>query len=102
MRGREKGKLGGPKWKREKVGSGIWVRIPLGHQTALLHARTNETKRFPSRIHPPTSDKDVWLSGFSVGHRWQCSKRWRRRWRALDARRQRLGVSFAFFPIESL
>ena len=50
---REKGKLGVTKGKREKTP----VRFELEfHLATRPRARTNETKRFPGRSHPPTSD----------------------------------------------
>jgi hypothetical protein len=50
---REKGKLGGAKGKREKTPVSFELEF---HLATRPRARTNETKRFPGRSHPPTSD----------------------------------------------
>ena len=50
---REKGKLGGSKGKRENSLPSFELEF---HLASIPRARTNETKRFPGRSHPPTSD----------------------------------------------
>ena len=50
---REKGKLSGPKGKRENSLPRFGLEF---HLATRPRARTNETKRFPGRSHPPTSD----------------------------------------------
>ena len=51
---RGKGKLGGPKWKRENSRPAFELEF---HLATIPRARTNETKRFPGRSPPlPTSD----------------------------------------------
>jgi hypothetical protein len=55
----EKGKLGGTKGKRERPRTGFELEF---HLATRPRARTNETKRFPGRSHPPTSD-DKYIHG---------------------------------------
>ena len=55
---REKGKLGVTKGGREKTPVSFELEF---HLATRPRARTNETKRFPGRSHPPTSDGKSWL-----------------------------------------
>ena len=48
----EKGKLGGLKGEREKVGGHFVYRIPLGNQSTRTHTRTHERNDFPVGLHP--------------------------------------------------
>ena len=65
---REKGKFGGPKRKRKKVGKDFWDRTPLGNQTARKHARTKETKRNEtiSRLDSPPNLRLNQSDGFNA------------------------------------
>ena len=58
----EKGKFGGPKEKRKKVGGKILLRIPLDNQTARMHARTKRNETISRLDSSPTSDGSICVS----------------------------------------